>query len=60
MQKETRVFARRVAVQLLTEAEITAVAGGMPIFANCPDTWSSAGGDAGQNTQTTDDCGIDG
>lgn len=56
---ETRVFARRVAIQLLSEDEIDSVVGGGPFLGNSPDSWCSAGGDASQGTQTNDDCTSD-
>jgi hypothetical protein len=53
------VFARRVAIQLMSEAEIGAIAAGGPFYGNSPDSWCSAGGEAGQGTQTNDDCTSD-
>ena len=54
---ETRVFGRRVAVELLTPEEIGLVAGGGPFTLpkTTPDTWCELYLDV----QQTDDCGAD-
>jgi hypothetical protein len=54
---QTRVFGRRVAVELLTPEEIGLVAAGGPFTLpkSTPETWCELYGDV----QETDDCGSD-